>query len=99
MHEFGSFHTKLTRMQGQGLRPRSKAMCTSLINMTPSDTTTMKIAMLETKRLNKEIWSSKTISTADHQLYHVGLKVLWTGLIQNILMRTLSFVVGECTFG
>ena len=34
--EFGGFNTKLTRMQGLGLKPRVKTVYTPLINMTPS---------------------------------------------------------------
>ena len=57
--EFGGFNTKLTRMEGQGLKLRTKAMYTTLIDMTPSDPTTMTSAMLEAKRLTKkESWSS-----------------------------------------
>ena len=52
--EFGGFNTKLTRMQGQGLKPHTKSMYTPLIDMTPSDPTTMKSAMLEAKRLTKK---------------------------------------------
>ena len=52
--EFGVFNTKLTRMQGQGLKPRTKAMYTTLIDMSPSNPTTMKSAMLEAKRLTKK---------------------------------------------
>ena len=75
--EFGGFNTKLTQMQGQGLKPRTKAMYTPLIDMTPSDPTTMKSAMLEAKRLTKKAGQAKTIFTADLQLYHVGINVQW----------------------
>ncbi len=37
-------------MQGQGEKPHTKAMYTPLIDMTPSDPTTMKTAMLEARR-------------------------------------------------
>ena len=72
--EFGGFNTKLTRMQGQGLKPRTKAMYTPLIAMTPSDPTTMKSAMLEAKRLTKKAGLATTLFTAD-LIYHVGLNV------------------------
>ena len=48
--EFGGFNTKLTRIQGHGLKPHTKAMYTPLIDMIPSDPTTMKTAMLEARR-------------------------------------------------
>ena len=75
--EFGGFNTKLTRMQGQGLKPRTKAMYTPLTDMTPSDPTTMKSAMLEAKRLAKKASKATTLFTADLQLYRVGLIVQW----------------------
>ena len=64
-------------MQEQGLKPRTKAMYTPLINMTPSDPTTMKSAMLEAKRLTKKAGQATTLFTADLQLYRVGLNVQW----------------------
>ena len=75
--EFGGFNTKFARMQGQGLKPHTKATYTPLIDMTPSDPTTMKIAMLEAKRLTKKAGQATTLFTADLQLYHVGLNVQW----------------------
>ena len=72
--EFGGFNTW---MQGQGLKPCSKLMYTLLIDMTPSDPTTMKSAMLEAKRLTKKAGPATTLFTADLQLYRVGLNVLW----------------------
>ena len=68
--EFGAFNTKFARMQGQGLKPRTKATYTPLIDMTPSNLTTMK-------ETNKESWSSNNLFTADLQLYRVGLNVQW----------------------
>ena len=94
--EFGGFNTKLTWMQGQGLKPRTKAMYTSLTDMTPSDPTTMKSAMLEAKRLAKKASKATTLFTADLQLYRVGLIVQWA--YPELLVRTSSFVLGECTF-
>ena len=73
--EFGGFNTKLTRMQGHGLKPRTKAMYTRLIDIAPSDPTTMKSAMLEAKRVTKKAGQAITLFTADLQLYRVGLNV------------------------
>ena len=64
-------------MQGQGLKPRTKVMYTPLIDMTPSDPTTMKIAMLDAKRLTRKAGQAITLFTADLQLYRVGLNVQW----------------------
>ena len=75
--EFGGFNTKLTWMQEQGLKPRTKAMYTWLIDITPSDPATMKSAMLEAKRVTKKAGQAITLFTADLQLYRVGLNVQW----------------------
>ena len=64
-------------MQGQGLKHRTKAMYTLLIDMTPSDPTTLKSAMLEAKGLTKKAGLATTLFTADLQLYHVDLNVQW----------------------
>ena len=91
--EFGGFNTKFAQMQEQGLKPRTKTMYTPLIDMTLSDPTTMKIAMLEAKaKLVKQ------------QLYLLQIfnSMVWvsmySGITQNFLVRTSSFVLGECTF-
>ena len=55
-------------MQGQGLKPCTKAMYTPLIGFTPSDPTTMKNAMLEDKRLTKNAGQATTFYTSDLQL-------------------------------
>ena len=75
--EFGGFNTKHTWMQGQGLKPRTKAMYTRLIDIAPSDPTTMKSAMLEAKRVTKKAGQAITLFTADLQLYRVGFNVQW----------------------
>ena len=85
--EFDGFNTKFARMQGQGLKPRTKAIYTLLIDMILSDPTTMKIAMLEAKRLTKKAGQATTLFTADLQLYRVGLNVQWA-----------YPELGECTF-
>ena len=64
-------------MQAQGLRPRTKAMYTPLIDMTPSDPITMKSAMLEAKKLTKKAGQTTTLFTADLQIYRVDLNVQW----------------------
>ncbi len=64
-------------MQGQGVKPHTKAMYTPLIDMTPSDPTTMKTTILEARRLTEKAGQVATIFTADLQLFCVGLNVKW----------------------
>jgi hypothetical protein len=59
------------------MMPASKAVYTPLIDMTPSDPTTMMTAMLEAKRLTEENGQIYTVFTADQQLYRVMVNVVW----------------------
>ena len=92
--EFGGFNTKLTRIQGHALTPRTKAIYTPLIDMTPSDPNTIKTAKLEARRLTKKAGQLFSL-----QIFN---SIVWvfmcSGLTQNFLMKTSSFVLGECTF-
>ena len=63
-------------MQGPGLKPRTKAMHTTLIDMTPSAPTTMKVLCWR-PRDYKKAGQATTLFTADLQLYCVGLTVQW----------------------
>ena len=95
--EFGGFNIKLTQMQGQGLKPRTKAMYTPLIDLTPSDPTTMKSAMLEAKRRTQ-----RNLVKLQLYLLQIFNSIMWVSmyswLTQNFLVRTSSFVLGDCTF-
>ena len=88
--EFGGFNTKLTRIHGHGQKPRTKAMYTPLIDMTFSDPTILKTAMLEARRLTKKAGQARTIFTAYLQLYRVGLNVQWANpelFDENFILR------------
>ena len=52
--EYGGFNTKMTRDQGQSVKPTSKAVYTPLIDMVPSDPTTVMIAMVEAEKLTRQ---------------------------------------------
>lgn len=45
--EYGGFNTSISREQGHIVKPATKAMYTPLIDMTPSDPSTMLTAMVE----------------------------------------------------
>ena len=78
-------------IQGQGLKPRTKAKYTLLIDMTPSDPTTMKNAKLEAKRLTKKAGQATTL------LLQIFNSIVWvsmySGLTQNFLVRTSYFLM------
>jgi len=78
--EFGGFNTKIAREQGHAVKPKTLISYRPLINMTPSDPTTMKTAMDEAQRLTRKLGQECTVFTADLQLYRVGLFVQWVYL-------------------
>ena len=51
---FGGFSTCFVREQGQSQMPGTKAVYIPLIDMTPSDSTTMLTALMEAQALTKE---------------------------------------------
>ena len=50
--EYGGFITKVARNKGQSIQPQSKVVYQPLINMNPSDHSTIKTAMIEGQRLS-----------------------------------------------
>jgi hypothetical protein len=52
-------------------------MYTPLIDMVPSDPTTMMTAMVEAQKLTRQSGHVFTVFTADQQLYRVVVNVMW----------------------
>ena len=75
--EFSGYNTKLVRSQGRALQSESIAMYTPLIDLKPSDPTTMMTAMLEAQRITKNTGQNYTIITCDQQLYKVLVDIKW----------------------
>ena len=76
--EFSGFNTRLTREQGQSVKPATRAIYTPLIDMTPADPDTiLTAAMTEAQRLTEECGQSVTIFTNDQQLYTLEVNVMW----------------------
>ena len=48
-----------------------------LIDMVPSDPSTIMTAMIEARRITKNTGQSMTLFTADQQLYRVAVNVVW----------------------
>lgn len=63
--------------QKLSLKPATKAIYTPLIDMLPSDPTTMMTAMVDAQKLTREMGQVYTIFTADQQLYRVVVYILW----------------------
>ena len=75
--EFGGYYTQYLREHDQSLKPGTKAMYTPLIDMLPSDPTTMMTAMVEAQKLTRQTGQVYTVFTADQQLYRVMINILW----------------------
>ena len=61
--------------QGHALGPGTKAMYTPLIDMTPSDPTTMMTAIVSAQRVTEETRQVYILFVADQQLYRVMVNV------------------------
>ena len=72
--EYAGFNTKHVRESGVSLKPKNKTMYTSLIDMKPSDPSTIMTAMIEARRLTN---LANTIITADQQIYRVMIDISW----------------------
>ena len=75
--EFNGFNTMVARDQGQGLKPKTKAVYLPLIDMPPSDPDRMMTALTEAKRLTKERGQNKVVFTCDQQLYKIAVDIKW----------------------
>ena len=75
--DFHGFNTRATRESGQSTEPKIKLIYKPLIDQTPSDPSTMMTAMIEAEKLTNEAGQAYTAFTADQQLYHVILDIIW----------------------
>ena len=69
--------TKVTRQQGESLKPKTQAVYLPLIDMPPSDPDTMMTALHEAKRMTNERGQKSVVFTCDQQLYKVSVEVKW----------------------
>ena len=75
--EYAGFNTKHFRESGTSLKPKNKTMYTPLIDMKPSDPSTVMTAMIEARRLTNQAGQPHTIITADQQIYRVLIDITW----------------------
>ena len=83
------------------LKPKNKTMYAPLIDMKPSDPSTVMTAMIEARRLTNQVGQLHTIITADQQVYRVMVDITWAYnndfgdfLVQLGGMHTLMSFVG-----
>ena len=75
--EYAGFNTKHVRESGVSFKPKNKTMYTPLIDMKPSDPSTVMTAMIEARKLMNLAGQSNTIITADQQIYRVMIDISW----------------------
>ena len=75
--EYSGYNTKIAREQGRTIQNRTTSMYTPLIDMKPSDPTTMMTSMVEAQRITQQTGQQHTIFTSDQQLYKVLVDIKW----------------------
>ena len=71
------FNTKMSREENHSLKPGTSVAYTPLIDMVPSDPTTIMTAMFEARQITKQTGQPITVCTAYQQLYRVAVNVVW----------------------
>ena len=75
---------------------RTSVVYTPLIDMVPSDPSTIITAMIEARRITKHTGQSMTVFNADQQMYRVAVNVVWVylELFDDFVLRlgVISFV-------
>jgi hypothetical protein len=86
-----------SRIDSQEVKLKTTAMYFPLIDMTPSDPTTMLTAMLKAHAITTDCGQSITVFTADQQLYHVMVHIRWVypDLFANFVPRLGGMHLGD----
>ena len=92
--QYGGYSTEICRETGHTLKPRIEAVYKPLIDMMPSDPSTILTAMCEAQKETKRRGQTFTVLTADQQLYRVIVHVKWA---YPKLFETLIPRLGVCT--
>ena len=75
--EYNGYCTRLTREQGQSLRPKTQTTYLPLLDMIPANPTTMQTSIKHAKVLFTPHGQSFCVYTSDQQLYRIATIVLW----------------------
>ena len=75
--EYSGFNTKLCRETKVQKGYKTNAMYTPLIDLKPSEPTTMLTAMYEAQRLTELTGQKYTVLTCDQQLYKILVDIKW----------------------
>ena len=87
------------------MKPKTTAIYMPLIDMTPSDPTTMMTAMVQAQQLTSGCGQAVTVFTADQQLNRVMVYITWVypELFSNFIQRLgvmhimMNFIGSICT--
>ena len=75
--EYNGYCTRLTREQGQTLRPKTQTIYLPLLDMIPANPTTIQTSIKHAKVLSTRHGQSFCVYTCDQQLYRIAIIVLW----------------------
>ena len=75
--EYGGFMAKVAWEKSQTIQPGSIIVYQPLINMNPSDHTTVKTAMMKGKHLSNASGQFFTVITPDQAMYKLIVDNLW----------------------
>ena len=100
--EYAGFNTRMSREENHSLKAETSVAYSPLIDMVPSDHSTIMTAMIESRGITKHTGQSMTVSTADQQLYRVAVNVVWVYpelsddfVLRSGSMHTLMSFVGS----
>lgn len=76
--EYGGYITKVAREQDHVVRPATVTRYRPLIDLKPSDPSTIKTALIEAQSLTSDCGQRFVVITADQQLYKVIMDNIWS---------------------
>ena len=92
--EYNGYCNRLNRDENN-IREKTTIAYMPLIDMSPSDPTTIKTAMIQAKKISSSNGQEFLVFTCDQQLYRVSLQVLWD---DPILSKTIFVRLGGMHF-
>ena len=87
--EYGGYITSVSREQNHTVKPATNTRYRPLIDLTPSDPSTIKTVLLEAQTLTTSCGQPFVVITADQQLYRVIVANIWATpeLFSNVYPR------------
>ena len=87
--EHNGYNTRLCRQQGHSLKPHTEITYFPLIDMPPSEYTTIFSAMVKAQNICKDLNHPYVVMTLDQQLYRVAVHLKWQypELLANVYLR------------